>query len=189
MDPDPLSEVLKLARREGALEGEDLQAFVKGLRERAERIIAERLERGETKLRVLGTENEWQKGAMATLAASVRALEGEKAWLRETLGSLEGEKAWLRETIGNLEGEAARLKEAVGNLDAEATRRRGAMEEAGEEQRKASAAHELLLAHHLDLMARLAGQLGDVASLSPLRAQEVRRRLRSLADLLRADSR
>lgn len=144
---DLLRDVMKLARQQGALEGEDLEAFVKGLCERADRVIAERLERAETKLRVLRRENEWRKDAMA-------ALEEEKAWLRET----------------------------IGNLEAEATRRRGAMDDA-------SAAHDSLLGHHRGLTARLADQLGDIASLPVLRAYEVRRRLRSLADSLRAETR
>jgi len=174
VDADPLAGFLKLALQEGALEGENLEAFLTGLRERAERIIAERLGRAETKLRSLETENQWQREAMATLTASVNSLEGEKAWLRDTIGNLEGEKGGLREAIGTLETEAILRREEI--------------ERVREERRKASAAHESLLTHHRELMARLAGQLREIASLSPLRAQEVRRRLRALADLLRADT-
>lgn len=152
-DADPLAAFLKLAQQEGALEGENLEAFLTGLRERAGRVIAERLGRAETKLRVLETENQWQREAMATLTASVNSLEGERAWLRESVDSLQSEAI-----------------------------------QRGEERRKASAAHESLLIHHREVMARLAGQLGEIAALSPLRAQEVRRRLRALADLLRADT-
>ncbi len=168
VDADPLAELLKLAQQEGALAGEGLDAFVTGLRERADRVIAERLGRTETKLGVLETENQGQRDAVASL-------EREKAWLRETLGALEGERNWLRETMGALE--------------AEALLRRKAIEDAGEERRRASTAHETLLTHHRELMDRLAGQLEEIASLSPLRALEVRRRLRALADLLRADTR
>jgi predicted nuclease with TOPRIM domain len=181
VDADPLAEFLKLAQQEGALEGENLEAFLTGLRERANRVIAERLGRAETKLTVLESENQWQRDAVA-------ALEGEKAWLRETLGALEGEKAWLRETTDILEGENARLRETIGTLEAQAIQRRGEIENAGEERRKASAAHESLLTHHRELMARLVAQIGEIAALSPLRAHEVRRRLRALADLLRAET-
>jgi|CXWL01.1.fsa_nt_gi hypothetical protein len=143
VDADPLAEFLKLAQQEGALEGENLEAFVTGLRERADRVIAERLGRAdqviaerlgraETKLRVLEKENQWQRDTVIRLEAAVTA--------------------------------------------------------AGEQREKASASHESLLAHHRELMARLAGQLGEIASLSPLRALLVRRRLRALADLLRADT-
>jgi len=124
-DADPLAAFLKLAQQGGALEGDNLEAFVKGLRERADRVIAERVGRAEAKIGVLETENQWQ---------------------RDTIAALEGEP------------------------------------------RRASAAHEALLAHHRELMARLAGQLEEIASLSPLRALEVRRRLRALADLLRTDT-
>jgi septal ring factor EnvC (AmiA/AmiB activator) len=160
VDADPLAGFLKLAQQEGALEGENLEAFLAGLRERAEQVIAERLGRVETKLRVLETENRWQRDAMATLNASVNGLESERAWLRET----------------------------IANLDAEAARKQATIEDLEEELRKASTAHESLLAHHRELTARFASQLGEIASLSPLRAQEVRRRLRALADLLRADT-
>lgn len=237
VDSDPLAAFLKAAQREGALEGENLDAFVTGLRQRADLVIAERLGRAETRLRVLESENEWQKdtvtgleGARATLEAenawlretiatlererdwlrethralegekaglretigtlgeTVGALEGERAWLRETLEGVEAERAWLRETIGALEGEKARLRETISALEAEAILRTRVIEDTGEERRKASAAHESLLTHHRELMAQLAGQLGEIASLSPLRAREVRRRLRVLADLLRADT-
>jgi hypothetical protein len=131
-DDDPLTEFLKLAQQEGALEGEDLAAFAAGLRARADRLIAERVGRAETKLRVLETENRWQKDTVLNLESAVAA--------------------------------------------------------AGAEREKASAAHESLLTHHRELMARSAGQLEEIASLSPLRALQVRRRLRALADLLRADT-
>jgi hypothetical protein len=60
---DLLEEVLQLARREGALEGEALEAFLDALRARAERIVAERLE-----------ENEWRRQSMAGLEAELRAV-------------------------------------------------------------------------------------------------------------------
>jgi chromosome segregation ATPase len=227
---DPLADLLKLAQREGALEGENLVAFVTALRERADRVLLERLSRAEARLRVLETENREQSDAISALEGerawrqetigslqgekvwlreTIASLEGERTWLRETVASLEKEKAWLRDTIGNLqgekagletenrgqrdaisalEGEKAGLREALGALEAQAILRRAEIEEAGEGRRKASTAHESLLTHHRELMTRVAGQMMEIASLSPLRAQEVRRRLRALADLLRADT-
>lgn len=60
---DLLADVLELARREGALEGEALEAFLTALRERAELIVAQRLE-----------ENEWRRESMAGLEAELRAV-------------------------------------------------------------------------------------------------------------------
>ncbi len=60
---DLLADVLELARREGALEGEALLAFLTALRERAELIVAQRLE-----------ENEWRRESMAGLEAELRAV-------------------------------------------------------------------------------------------------------------------
>lgn len=166
-DADPLAGFLRLAQREGALEGEGLGVFMTSLRERAELVIADRLGRLETKLRALETENNGK---------------------REAIAALETERAWLRQTIENLEGVKARQGQTVATLEADAVALRRAVEAAGEERNKASAAHESLLTHHRELMARLASQLDEIAGLSPLRAREIRRRLRALADLLRADS-
>jgi hypothetical protein len=113
--PDLLRDVLDLASREGALQGEGLAAFAEALRERARLVLAERAER-------------------------LRALEAEAERLADELG-------------------------------------------------KASDAHGALLAHHRDLVERVAAELLSVAALSPLRTREARRRLRALAGLLRADSR
>lgn len=229
-DADPLAAFLKLARREGALDGENLEAFAAGFRKQAERVIEKRLGRAESRVGVLETENQWQRDSMATLQDAVAALEKEKAWLfetmrgleaekvwlretvgaleaekawlreitraleaeriwlRESVGALEVEKAWLRETLAALEAERAWLRETVGALEAEALLRTKAIEDAGEERRKATAAHDTLLAHHRELMARVAGQLGEIASLSPIHIREARRRLRTLSDLLRADT-
>ena len=60
---DLLTDLLQLARREGALEGAALDAFLTALRERAAIIIAQRLE-----------ENEWRRESMAGLEAELRAV-------------------------------------------------------------------------------------------------------------------
>jgi hypothetical protein len=113
--PDLLRDVLDLASREGALQGEGLAAFVEALRERARLVLVERAER-------------------------LRALEAETERLAGELG-------------------------------------------------KASDAHDALLAHHRELLERVATELVSIAALSPLRARQARRRLRTLAGLLRVDSR
>jgi len=60
---DLLTDVLDLARREGALEGEALEAFLTALRARAELIVAERL-----------AENAWRRESMAGLERELRAV-------------------------------------------------------------------------------------------------------------------
>jgi len=117
--PDPLPEILDLASREGALEGEALASFLEALRARAGLVLAERFERLEDRLR-------------------------------------------------SLEAESERL---------------------ADELRRASEAHDALLAHHRQLVDGVATELASIASLSPLRARQARRRLLALAELLRVDSR
>jgi hypothetical protein len=165
---DPLSEVLELASREGALQGEGLAAFLDALRERARLVLAERVERQEARLRELEAglrsleaEAAWRRDAMGTLEAGLRSLEAEAAWRRESMASLE-------ESVRALGQEAERLSD---------------------ERRRASEAHGALLAHHRELVERVAAELVSIASLSPLRARQARRRLRDLAGLLRTDTR
>ncbi len=172
--PDLLAEILALAGREGALEGDRLEAFVKGLRERAQRIIAERVERAETRRRDLEVENAWRKEAMATLEAGVRSLEAESGWQRANAGNLERELDWRREALASLE-------DGLRALESEARALK-------DEWAKSSAAHETLLAHHREVLFRLGAQLLEISSLSPLRTREARRRLRSLAEQVRADT-
>jgi hypothetical protein len=138
--PDPLADVLDLARQEGALEGEGMAAFRAALRERADLVLAERLEPLETRRRALEAETAWRRDAMTTLEASVRSLGEQRDTLSAELG-------------------------------------------------KASDAHGALLAHHRELVERVARELASIAALSPLRARQARRRLRALAELLRVDSR
>ncbi len=88
-DIDALLEVLRLARAEGALEGEGLEAFARGLRERADLVIEERVTRAE---------------------AQVRRLEQEVTWRRETNEALERENAWRREANEALERVVAGLR-------------------------------------------------------------------------------
>jgi hypothetical protein len=60
---DLLADVLRLAQREGALQGDALEAFLTALRERADLIVAQRLE-----------ENAWRRESMAGLEAELRAV-------------------------------------------------------------------------------------------------------------------
>ena len=147
VQPNPLSDVLELARREGALAGEGLAAFLEGLRERARVVLAERFERLEDRQRLLEAE-----------AASLRR---EIDWRRESMAA-------LKENVRALGQQAERLSD---------------------ELRRASEAHNALLTHHRDLVERVAAELASIASLSPLRARQARRRLLALAELLRVDSR
>jgi uncharacterized coiled-coil protein SlyX len=155
--PDPVADVLDVASREGALQGEALAAFVDALRERARLVLAGR----EARLRELEAETAWRRESMASLEAALAALEAELSWRRESMASLDESVRALGEQAEKLTGE----------------------------WRRASEAHGALLAHHRDVVERVAAELASVASLSPLRAGQARRRLRDLAALLRADSR
>ena len=95
---DPLRDVLELASREGALQGEGLEAFAEALRERARLVLAERV---------------------SALEERVRALEAETAWRRESMASLEAEVSWRRESMEALE-------ESVRGLGEELRRAQGA---------------------------------------------------------------
>jgi hypothetical protein len=162
--PDPLPDLLDLASREGALEGEALAAFLAALRERARLVLAERVERQEA----LEAENAWRRDAVTTLEASLRSLEAEAAWRRESMAALEAELSWRRESMASLEENVRAL---------------------GQQAERASDAHGTLLAHHREMVERMATELVSIASLSPLRARQARRRLLALAELLRRDSR
>jgi hypothetical protein len=70
-DADLLSEVLRLAQEEGALEGEALVAFARALRERADLILQERV-------RALEEESAWRREAMAGLETRAAGLAAER---------------------------------------------------------------------------------------------------------------
>ena len=228
---DLLRDLLELATREGALEGEALESFVGALRERARLVVEERVERLESRalalereeawrreamagleqsVRSLESENDWQRDAMATLEDSVRSLERENAWLRQTLvglearaesqreamatlegslRSLEEENAWRREAMTTLdtslralEEEKAWRQEAVATLEREVERVR-------DEGQRAASAHEVLLAHHREVLGRVITEAAGVSSLPLVRLRQARRRLRALAELLRREAR
>jgi len=185
--PDLLADVLQLARKEGALTGKGLVAFVHALRERAVLVIEERLGplqarvqqleeqvrglerdvawRRET-LEQLEQESAWRRDTVATLEESRRALEQEGAWQRETLTRLQQENAWRRETVTQLQADHAQRSALLIS---------------------AVAAHEGLLAHHREVVARVVAELATVAQLPWWRQAAARRRLSALADLLRSE--
>lgn len=109
---DPLSDVVELARREGALEGEGLLAFVDALRARARLLLGER----EQRLRAVEAESAWRQEAMATLEASVRALESEAAWRREAMQGLEQSVRALGDQAALLAEGSKRAAQAHGAL-------------------------------------------------------------------------
>jgi hypothetical protein len=161
-----LLEVLRLARAEGALEGEGLLAFAEGLRERAEVVIAERLAGAEAQVRRLEDENAWRRETIAGHERAIRGLEQEIAWRRETIRELEQENAWRRETIAAQEADLRGLRA----------------------QRDAAAdAHDRLLAHHRDVIGRVAAELAAVAALPIYSLRSARRRLVSLALAIRGE--
>lgn len=92
---DPLRDVLELASREGALQGEGLEAFAEALRERARLVLAERVEPLEDRIRAL--------------EESVRALEAETAWRRESMEALEESVRGLGEELRRAQGAHAAL--------------------------------------------------------------------------------
>jgi hypothetical protein len=150
---DSLLEVLRLARAEGALEGEGLLAFARGLRERAELVIQARLGRAEEQVRRLEEEDAWRRETIAGHEETIRQLEQENTWRRETIAGHE-------ETIRQLEQENAWRRESGDG---------------------ASQAHDKLLAHHRDVLGRVARELAAVAALPLYSLPSARRRLAALA--------
>jgi len=174
---DLLRDLLELARREDLLEGENLEAFVRALRERASLILDERV-------RAVEAENAWRKEAMDGLQERVAGLEAENAWHLETAASLRETAAGLTETVRSLETEKAWARETIDGLQ-EAVR--GLTEEKSSlesERQKASGAHHELLAHHRDVVRQVVREVLAVSSLSVLRTRQARRRLLALAELL-----
>lgn len=186
--PDVLLDILTLARAEGALEGDALVTFVDALRQRARLILAERVARQDERIRSLEAENSWRRTAIETLEESIRALEKEVAWRRDAMASLDAatralqeeketsdralgkERAWRQDAM-------ARLEEAVRTARSEAEELRG-------EHRKATQAHDSLLAHHEATTRRVAAELVAIAEMPLPRAREA---LTALAGILRSE--
>jgi hypothetical protein len=157
---DLLMDVLRLAREEGALDGEGLTAFSQALEDRARLILAEQL--GE-----LQQENTWRREAMAGLEESVRSLTDETVWRRQAVASLE-------EALRTLEKESAWRAEAMASLQADL--------------QKAAQAHGAILAHHRDVLGRVVAELLAISALRFPGLRGVRQRLVTLAELLRRET-
>jgi chromosome segregation ATPase len=127
-DGELLKDLVRLAREEGVLEGEGLEAFAGALQERARRIVEERLGSLEAEtawrreaMRGLELENQWRREAMT-------GTEREMAWRREAMAGLERENTWRREEMDGLQRENEWRREAVEALQRENTWRREAAE-------------------------------------------------------------
>jgi predicted nucleic acid-binding Zn-ribbon protein len=106
---DPLRDVLELASREGALEGEGLEAFAEALRERARLVLAERVQSLEDRLKTLEAEVSWRRESMASL-------EAELSWRRESMKALEESVDSLGRQAEALTAELRRAQDAHGAL-------------------------------------------------------------------------
>jgi len=178
---DLLHDLLDLARREDLLEGENLEAFVRALRERASLILDERVRTAEV-------DNAWRKEAMDGLQERVRGLEAENTWRRETVAALENavqhlgeEKAAQEEALRRLVEDKAAQEEVLQRLVEEKASIEG-------ERQNATHAHDTLLVHHRDVLRQVIREVLAVSSLSVVQTRQVRRRLLALAELLRAEA-
>ena len=178
---DLLHDLLDLARREDLLEGENLEAFVRALRERASLILDERVRTAEV-------DNAWRKEAMDGLQERVRGLEAENTWRRETVAALEDavqhlgeEKVAQEEALRRLVEDKAAQEEVLQRLVEEKASIEG-------ERQNATHAHDTLLAHHRDVLRQVIREVLAVSSLSVVQTRQARRRLLALAELLRAEA-
>jgi chromosome segregation ATPase len=206
---DLLRDVLELAHKEKALEGEALVSFATALRDRANLVLAERIEPLDERIRSLEArahsvdrENAWRREAMQGLEERVRGLEGENAWRREALATieerargLEAENAWRREAMAALEA-------SVRALESEGTWRRASMASLEERVRELAAelqtlagdhaqatrAHAELLAHHGHVVRQVIAETLAVAALPWTHVRQARGRLAALAELLRPEA-
>ena len=164
---DLLHDLLDLARREDLLEGENLEAFVRALRERASLILDERVRTAEV-------DNAWRKEAMDGLQERVRGLEAENTWRRETVAALEDAVQHLGEEKAAQEEVLRRLVEEKASIEGE--------------RQNATHAHDTLLVHHRDVLRQVIREVLAVSSLSVVQTRQARRRLLALAELLRAEA-
>jgi hypothetical protein len=160
---DLLDALLREAQREQALTPEELTAFGAALRARAERILAERVR---------------------PIEERAAAFEKESAWRAETIAGLEAAQAAAEKEIAHLRGEIARRDEEIArervHHAAELDRRSG-LEQA------ASRAHDQLLAHHRDLLGRVAAELERLGARLPWGYRHVRAQLAAWVSVLRRE--
>ena len=183
VDPgEVLREVLEAARAEGALEGERLVEFARALQERAGLILAGRVDE-------LERERAWRSEAMAGLAARVQGLKDENAVLEQRALGLARENAWRRESAEGLERRAEGLERELSWRVETLTGLERSVNDLRAGLAKTEQAYGELLAHHHELLGRLAGDLEQGAQLPVLRLRELRARLLGLAEALRRDAR
>ena len=159
-EADLLRDVLELARKEKALEGDALVAFATALRERARIVLAERIEPLEARIRMLEDH--------------ARSVDAENAWRREAMSGLEEEGAWRREAMAGLEERVRGLEVELATL--------------ARDHEKATRAHGELVAHHRSVVRQVIEEALAVAALPWIHVRQARRRLTSLAQLLRPEA-
>jgi chromosome segregation ATPase len=199
---DLLRDVLELARKEKALEGDALVTFATALRDRARLVLAERIAPLEERIqslevhrRSVDTENAWRREAMEGLEKRVRGLEGENAWARERVRALEAENAWRREAIttleeraGGFEAESAWRRDAMAGLEARVRGLEAELQTLAGDHARATRAHAELMAHHGRVVRQVIAEALAVAALPWIHVRQARRRLASLAELLRPEA-
>jgi len=204
MAADPLEPLLALIRAEVLAAPEGVRALAQALRERARVVIAERdqqlaaLERenawrAETTAS-LEAESRWRQEAMATLEAGLASREAKIAWLEQTLADLARERDHERASVASLERELATLSAHASELATLSAQSSAAFADLSREAeslraewKTAAAAHQRLLEHHRELLARLADGLEPLAPALPWRHREVSRRLAELIVALRRE--
>jgi hypothetical protein len=96
-----LRSLLELARREGALSGDGVEAFARALEQRAALILEERVRALEERAAVLSRENAWRE-------ETARNLEAESRWRAEAMRSLGDQASALEAEIDRLRVEWGR---------------------------------------------------------------------------------
>jgi septal ring factor EnvC (AmiA/AmiB activator) len=185
---DLLRDVLELASREKALEGDALMAFATALRDRAEVVLGERIGPLEDRIRLLEehsrtveAESAWRRQAMEGLEERVRGLETETTWRREAMQTLAAETVSRRDAMEQLEADIARGREEI-------ARGRAELASMASLHAAATAAHQQLAGHHRDVVRQVISEVGAVAGLSWIHRGQARRRLVALAELLRPEA-
>jgi chromosome segregation ATPase len=158
VSPDPLKEIFRAALAESASAG-DVDRFVEAFRARAELVLGERLARLEEQLRALEQELGWRRAALTALGDEHERLKGEAQELRR-------ERQAAAEAHDRLRQETEDLRN---------------------ERSAASLAHDRLLAHHKDVLTRIAEELERLAASLP--AGAAAEQLRAQAAALRREIR
>lgn len=143
----------------GSLGPDTREAFVRALRDRSEKVLAERVHPLEQQI--------------AALSGRALALEKELGWRAETVAHLSAELAWRTETM-------AGLVAANEELEKECEALKG-------ERKRATEAHDLLLGHHRGFVAQVVARLEETARLPWWRLPSLRERFAEWAALYRRE--